>query len=359
MLAARHLPARRETNRMQLNIPKLDTLPRVPLGEYPTPLEYLTRLSASLGVEVYMKRDDQSGPLLGGSATRALEYELGYARRKHAARIVTFDSLSSTHACLTAAAARRLGMEPHLFYFAPRPERLEGNLLLNRVLNAQMHFVPFGKGGDGSATIERTMRLAQLVALAKVGKHYFIPTAGHSVRGALGYVRAALELDAQANELGIPNAWVVLAAGTGGAPAGLLAGLTLAESKLRLLAVDIGRLWKNFAASLAHLATEVCQFLDMPHAFKPADVPLLEGRYAGQAYAMPSDEGNAAILTLARAEGILLDPICTGKAFAGLLDLTRRKVLGTDAPIIFLHTGGAPTLFAHARSLAQAATAPT
>ena len=323
---------------------RLDALPRLPLAEYPTPLEFLPRLSKELKRDIYIKRDDGIGPALGGNKTRKLEYLLAEAQGRRARQVVTFGGLQSNHARITAAAARMCGMEPHLFYFERRPPRLVGNLLLNELLGAKMHFIPFG--GGGSMTLETTIRLVHLAAWAMVGPHYFIPVGGHNWRGCLGYVHAAVELDEQAHAMGIENAHIVVAAGSGGTLAGLMAGLALLGSPLRLVGIDVGKLWKGFPPSIARLASEICARLDEPHPFAPQDVPLIEVTYVGQAYAVPSEQGNAALKRLARTEGILLDPVYTGKAFAGLLDLVERKQLGRDEPVIFLHTGGLPALFA-------------
>jgi len=328
---------------------ELEAFPRLPLAEYPTPLEFLPRLSKELGRAIYIKRDDGIGPGLGGNKTRKLEYLLAEAQQKRARKIVTFGGLQSNHARITAAAARQCGMEPHLFYFERRPPRMVGNLLLNELLGARMRFIPFGGGGDGGMTLETTIRLVRLVAWLTVGPHYFIPVGGHSWRGCLGYVRAAVEMDEQAHALGIENAYIVLAAGSGGTLAGLMAGLALLDSPLQLLGIDVGKLWKRFPASIAHLASELCKRLGQPRAF--TQVPMIEETYVGQAYAVPSEQCIAAIKRLARLEGILLDPVYTGKAFAGLLDLVECKQLGRDEPVIFLHTGGLPALFAFDRLL--------
>lgn len=325
---------------------KLEQFPRIPLADYPTPLEHLPRLSAQLKREFFVKRDDVLGPALGGNKTRKLEYLLAEAQLRGTRKIVTFGGLQSNHARITAAAARRLGWEPHLFYFEKRPEQLRGNLLLNQLLEAQMHFLPLGAGGDGGMTLETTNRLVRLLALLRLGRHYFIPVGGYSWRGCLGYVRAAVEIDSQARALGIEKAHLVLAAGTGGTLAGLLAGLTLLGSPLRLLALDIGVLWKEFPASLARMTGEICTRLGETRRFAPSEVPVLEKTYAFPRYGVPSDACREAIRRLARTEGILLDPVYTGKAFAGMLDLIEKGRLGSDEPIIFLHTGGVPALFA-------------
>ena len=325
---------------------RLDAHPRVVLAETPTPLPRLERLSAGLGRPAFVKRDDLLGPALGGNKTRKLEYLMAEAQRQGATRVVTFGGLQSNHARLTAAAANLLGMEAHLLYFEPRPKSLTGNLLLNELLGARMHFFPVSSRRNHPRSLEKTIRLARLLARLRCGPHYFIPVGGHTWVGALGYVRAAVEIDDQARGLGFGDAHVVVAAGSGGTLAGLLAGLRLVGSRLRPLGIDVGKLWKAFPASVAHLASEVCARLGEPHAFAPGDVPLVEGTYVGEAYGRPSDAGNTALVRLLRAEGILLDPVYTAKAFAGLLGEAAGGRLGAGEPVIFVHTGGLPALFA-------------
>ncbi len=323
----------------------LASIPRLRLAEYPTPLEPLPRLSQELGKQVFVKRDDGIGPGMGGNKTRKLEYLLADAQAKRARKVVTFGGLQSNHARLTAAAANKAGLEPHLFYFDPRPRQLLGNLQLNHTLGAKMHFIPLGGGGNGM-TLEATIRLVHLVAWAMVGPHYFIPVGGHTWLGCLGYVQAALEIDVQARLQGLENACLVVAAGSGGTLAGLLAGLALIESPLQLLGIDVGKLWKGFPVSIAALAGEICTHLGFPRSFSPDQVPLIEGTYVGTQYGVPSPACLAAIHRLARLEGLLLDPVYTAKAFAGLLDLAENGHFTQDQPLIFLHTGGLAAMFA-------------
>ncbi|MCZ6530968.1 MAG: pyridoxal-phosphate dependent enzyme [Chloroflexi bacterium] len=338
---------------------KLERYPRIPLAEYPTPLEPLPRLSEKLGRRVFVKRDDEIGPAMGGSKTRKLEYFFAEARALRVPRIVTFGGLQSNHARLTAGVARQLGFEPHLLYFDRRPASMEGNLLVNSLLGAEMHFIPIGGGGNAHMTLETSNRLVRWLARLLVGQHYFIPVGGHSWLGGLGYVRAAVEIERQARELGIENAWLVLAAGTGGTLAGLLAGLTLIKSNLRPLAIDVGRLWKKFPESIARMATRICFKIGQAHSFTPEQIPILEGNYVGVGYALPTRECADAIIRLARLEGLVLDPVYTGKAFAGLLDLMEKGELGSDEPVIFLHTGGTPSLFPLGQNLLETGLGPT
>jgi len=323
---------------------KLDSIPRILLAEYPTPLEPLPRLSAELGRPVYVKRDDVLGPALGGNKTRKLEYLLADAQRKGHKKVVTFGGLQSNHARLTAAAANRLGLETHLLYFEKRPKELTGNLVINQLLGAKMHFIPIG--GGGGMTLEASIRLARLVALALVGRNYFIPVGGHNWLGCLGYVCAALELDEQVRALGLEKAHLVLAAGSGGTLAGLMAGFTLCRSDIQLLGIDVGKLWKAFPVSIAALATEICDRLGEPHSFTTDQVPMIEEMYVGEKYGAPSAEGQSALKRLARTEGLLLDPVYTAKAFAGMLGEIEKGHIGKSDPVIFLHTGGLPVLFA-------------
>jgi len=325
---------------------RLDGFPRLPLAEYPSPLQHLPRLSGELARPIYVKRDDGLGPAGGGNKTRKLEYLLAEAREQGARKVVTYGGLQSNHARITAAAALVLGLEPHLFYLERRPSPLVGNLLLNELMAARMHFFPARRSHGRPTRMDRANRLVRLLARLRVGAHYFIPVGGHSWRGCLGYVRAALEIHEQARERGIANAWIVTAAGTGGTLAGLMAGLRLAESGLRPLGIDVGRLWTGFPIAVARVAAEACARLGSPVDFAPEDVPLVEGTYVGKAYGTPSEGGVAAMRRLVVTEGLLLDPVYTAKAFAGLLDLVHRGQLGTDEPVIFIHTGGLPALFA-------------
>src|SRR5690242_3916974 len=148
---------------------KLERFPRIPLDEYPTPLERLPRLSSQLKREIFIKRDDSLGPALGGNKTRKLEYLLAQAKQQGLYKVVTFGGLQSNHARITAAAARKLGLEPHLFYFDEHPRQLTGNLSLNELMDAQMYFFPWASGGDGTMTLETTNWLVHLFAWLRLG----------------------------------------------------------------------------------------------------------------------------------------------------------------------------------------------
>lgn len=332
-----------------------DVFPRVRLGNFPTPLEELPRLAATQnGPRLWVKRDDSIGPAMGGNKTRKLEFMLGQARARQAEVVATFGGLQSNFARQMAAGARGLGMEAHCFYFAPRPQRLEGNLLLAQLMGARLHFVPFG-GGDGGLTIERATRLVRLVAALTPGclgrRVYFMPVGGHTPIGALGYAIAAQEIAEQLSAAGLQPVTLVLAAGSGGTLAGLMAGLYAYNCSYQLLGIDVGKLWRGFPASIAALASDVCALLGKPHTFQSSDVPLIERTYVGQGYARTTPTALDALHRLAETEGLLLDPVYTAKAMAGLLDLAAKGRWGRQDHVVFLHTGGIPALWAYQHSL--------
>jgi 1-aminocyclopropane-1-carboxylate deaminase/D-cysteine desulfhydrase-like pyridoxal-dependent ACC family enzyme len=329
----------------------LASFPKVRLGAFPTPLEPLPRLTAALdGPQLWVKRDDAVGPALGGNKTRKLEFLFGQARAERAQVVATFGGLQSNFARQMVAGARGLGLEAHCFYFAPRPSRLEGNLLLAQLMGAHLHFVPFG-GGNGGLTIERATQLVRVLAAVTPGclgrRLLFMPVGGHTAVGALGYVSAAAELADQLSAAGVELATIVLAAGSGGTLAGLLAGFHLLKSPHQLLGIDVGKLWRGFPASIAALASEVCGLLGSPHHFMPSDVPIIERSYVGEGYARTTPASLAAIHRVAQLEGLLLDPVYTAKAMAGLLDLGGQGRWGKQDQVVFLHTGGAPALWAY------------
>jgi len=330
---------------------RLSAFPRLRLGAFPTPLEPLPRLTGVLnGPTLWVKRDDAVGPAMGGNKTRKLEFLFGEARAKGAQAVVTFGGLQSNFARQMCAGARALGLDAHCFYFVPRPPKLEGNLLLAELMGARLHFIPFGQSTEPTMTLEQATRLVRVIARLMPsgwGKRlYFMPVGGHTAVGCLGYVAAAMEIEAQLRARGVERATLVTAAGTGGTLAGLSAGLRLLDSQHRLLAIDVGKLWRAFPASIAMLASEICRLLGEPHHFNPADVPLIERTYVGAAYARPTPDSQAALRLTAQTEGLILDPVYSAKAMAGLIDLIRQGRWGAEEHVLFLHTGGMPALWA-------------
>jgi 1-aminocyclopropane-1-carboxylate deaminase/D-cysteine desulfhydrase-like pyridoxal-dependent ACC family enzyme len=215
-----------------------------------------------------------------------------------------------------------------------------------QLVGAELHFIPPGPIADGACTFEELDEYVRDHAQARVGDHYYIPLGGSNGLGSVGYVRAALELEEQAKAAGAADAWVVVATGSGGTLAGLLAGLKTIGSSLRLIGIDVASIWKDYPELVARIGNDALELLDLPSIVEPAEVVLIEGTYVGQGYAVPTEGGMAAIEQLVREEGLLLDPTYTGKAFAGLLDLHASGHFGEHDPVIFWHTGGLPGLFA-------------
>ena len=337
----------------ELNV-QLSRFPRLPLATYPTPLGSLPNLTAQLGKpSLWIKRDDGIGPGMGGNKGRKLAFIMADVQQQGKQKVITYGGLQSNHCRMTAAACAALGLEAHLFFFKRRPEILTGNLLLNKLFGAKLHFIPFG-GGDGVMTLERTNWLVRWITAVLVSpRAYFIPVGGHSVIGCLGYVDAARELHEQVMALGLERVTVVTAVGSGGTLAGLMAGLALLHSPIRLLGIDVGKLWQTFPASIASLASKLCATLGQPYTFRAKDVPIIEGTYVGPHYAALTTESTRAIRTLARSEGILLDPVYTGKAFAGMLNEMGNGRFAKDETLIFLHTGGPPGLWTFADKLSE------
>lgn len=336
---------------------RLSARPRLHYGQYPTPLEPLNNLTKELnGPQIWIKRDDTLGPGMGGNKARKLEFLMAdvLARRKE--KVVTYGGLQSNHARMTAAACASQGIEAHIFCFERRPKLMEGNLLLDQLFGAQLHFITLGTGTDASLTIEMSNRLVRFLSLLLVGPGaYFMPVGGHTTTGCLGYVLAAYEIQEQIVSLGLADkrTTVITAAGTGGTLAGLLAGFTLFDSPFKVIGIDVGSLWRAFPTSIARLAGNICFALGARHNFRAEDVPIIENRYVGSGYARITEEAKIAIQTLAQLEGIMLDPVYTGKAFAALLDLVRGGHFSAEEQVVFLHTGGLPGLWAYIDELSE------
>jgi len=321
---------------------RLDEIPRVHLANLPTAVEEAPRLAAELGwPRLLVKRDDNTGLALGGNKARKLEYLMAEARDIGAQVVLTCGGAQSNHARMTAAAARKLGMECILFLTDPMPERFEGNLLLDAVLGAEIRFLP----GVTYEQLERTMASeeARLISHARIP--YVIPVGGSTPLGALGYVNAVRETAEQLKELGAENADIVIALGSGGTLAGLVLGCYLFLPEARPIGISVSRAADQARARVVRIANEAAKLVGIGHEPDVERMAIYD-RYIGEAYGIPTQEGKEAILLAARTEGLILDPVYTGKAMAGLIDLVRKGEIGRERPVLFWHTGGAPGLFA-------------
>jgi D-cysteine desulfhydrase len=324
----------------------LAALPRTPLATLPTPLLPAPRLSDAVGADVWMKRDDLTGLLLGGNKVRKLEFLCGEALSKGADILVTGGGAGSNHAQLTAAAATRLGLGCVVVCYgeAPSPEPL--GLRVSRRLGADVVFT----GSPDRASVD--VRLEELAAeLTAEGRNpYVIPRGGASAVGAVGYAAAAAELTGQLATAGVASATVVVSTGSCGTQAGLVAGASIlcrkgnARSKLSVIGVPVSRPPEECTDRIARLATGCAERLGLSDRTFTADDVQLLGGYLGPGYGKASPEGDEAALLAARTEGLLLDPVFTAKAMAALVAEARNGNLA--GPVVFLHTGGAPAALA-------------
>lgn len=324
----------------------LADFPRLPLAHLPTPLEPLPRLSQILGgPSIWVKRDDCTGLGGGGNKTRKLEFLMAEARAQGADAVITPGALQSNHARQTAAAAARLGIGCHLLLEdiaadADRDYRVSGNVLLDRLFDARLHTFP----SDTDLDLAAESLAGELRESGSVP--YVIPTGGSNALGALGYVVCALELMEQAKERSLSIDHLVLATGSAGTQAGLLAGLHLHESKVSVLGICVGRSAEEQKLKVAPLCAETLELLECERPL-PGKAVCANGDYVGQGYGLATRRMIKAVALAASSEGLLLDPVYTGKAMAGLADLVRHGKFKSDDNIVFLHTGGSPALFAY------------
>ena len=323
----------------------LDTFPRIHLSHSPTPLEKLPRLSAYLGCHIWVKRDDCTGLAGGGNKTRKLEYLLADALQQGADTVVTLGGLQSNHARQTAAGAAKLGLACELILEDVKgvPQRdyyHNGNLLLDQLCGAVVHRV---NEPQNSAEVLSQV-LADLVSQGK--KPYLIPVGGSNVLGSLGYVNCANEILAQSAASHIEFDQIVLATGSAGTQAGLLAGLIANQHDIPVLGVCVSRPGLDQQILVEDLLKQSLNLLEIDTHLMQGKVKT-NGEFYGEAYGMSTGKMVAAVRLLAQLEGLLLDPVYTGKAMAGLIDLCQQGVFKPQQNILFLHTGGSQGLFAY------------
>lgn len=330
--------------------PPLDR--RLPLALLPTPLEPADRLGAALGMEpgaLWVKRDDLTGLGGGGNKARKLEYLCADALAQGADTLVTGGGPQSNHVRMTASVANRLGLACTVVMAGPPDGDIpataasapSGNGLLVELFGPDVAWVPLREGPMDYYAIEEAIEDTYARLLAEGRRPYRMPIGGASAVGALGYVRAATELREQADAAFGRFELVVVAGGSGGTHAGLAAGL--GDHDL-VLGVDVGAR-PDLDDQVPAKAAEVAMLAGLP---VPAGRPVVDHLRVGGGYGVATDDGREAVLLAARTEGLILDPVYTGKAMAGLIAARRDGRIGPGAPTVFLHTGGMPALFATA-----------
>lgn len=328
----------------------LSAFPRVQLGHLPTPLEHLPRLSEHLGgPDIWVKRDDCTGLATGGNKTRKLEFSMAEALEQGADTIVTVGAVQSNHVRQAAAAACKLGLQcevllEHRVKDPSEPYANSGNVLLDRIFGANLREYP------GGTDFERAMDEVAAEVADRGGRPYLIPGGASNTVGALGYVNCAVELLEQADAIDLNIDHLITATGSAGTQAGLVVGLKALQSDVPLLGIGVNVPRAAQEEKVYKLACETAEYIGKPGIVARDDV-IANCDYVGEGYGVPTEGMNEAVMLLARLEGLLFDPVYSGKALAGMIDLVRRGDFGDARNIVFLHTGGAAALFAYSDQL--------
>ena len=310
--------------------------PRIQIAHLPTPIEPLPRLSSLLqGPSLLTKRDDQTGLAFGGNKTRKLEYLLHEAQAAGAKTLITAGAVQSNHCRQTVAAAARFGLDCILVLFGDPPDPPDGNHLLHYLLGAEIHFT---KRENVQQKLEQVFEHTH----AAGGQPYLIPYGGSNPTGALGYVNAMLELAQQ--DVVKPD-WIVFPSSSGGTQAGMLVGSLMSGYGGKILGISVDEPEDHLKAQVADLATQTAQVMNLNETFLPQDI-LINADYIGDGYAVMGSPEIEAIRLFAAYEALMLDPVYTGRAAAGLIDLIRKGFFKPDETVLFWHTGGTPALFA-------------
>jgi D-cysteine desulfhydrase family pyridoxal phosphate-dependent enzyme len=308
---------------------------RVPLAHLPTPIDALPRLSRSLGgPQLFIKRDDLTGLGLGGNKTRKLEYLAADALAKGAKTLISTGAVQSNHCRQVAAAAAKLGLGCQLVLAGLEPTEAQGNLLLDKLSGAQLFY---------TSKANRDKELKNLFEHAEQAglKPYLIPYGGSNSIGALGYLNAMQEL----SEQGLEPDWIVFASSSGGTQAGLILGAHLTGFMGQILGISIEYNSDHFSAQIADLVNQTAMEMEYDWSVTPDEV-LINDSYCQAGYGVLTPAEIEAVNLFASTEGILLDPVYTGRAAAGLLDLIRKGFFKPEEKLLFWHTGGTPALFA-------------
>ncbi len=319
----------------------LKSIPRIHLCLLPTPIVPLKRLSAHLGgAKIFMKRDDLTGVAFGGNKNRKLEFLLADAKEKKADVIVTEGALQSNHCLQTAACSAKLGFECELVLSGGDPEFITGNLLLDQILDVKIH-----RAEDSANRKDLMNRIEK--KLKKIGKKpYIIPTGGSTDIGAFGYLNCIAEIAEQSKESGVNFNYFVHSTGSGGTQSGMLIGKQLYYPELEILGISEGEPKEKLRKIIKRIIQNFNEVRGLNLMIGEDLIKILEG-YFGEGYGIPNQEMIDAVKLLARLEGVFLDPVYTGKAMAGLIDLVRTEVIPKDKNVLFLHSGGGPSIFSY------------
>ncbi len=324
----------------------LEQFPRVTLAHLPTPLEHLPNLSKHLGgPEIWVKRDDCTGLASGGNKTRKLEFSMAAALEEGADTIITVGAVQSNHVRQTAAAACKLGLVcevllEHRVTEPSEPYAKSGNVFLDKIFGANLREYP------GGTDFAAEMNAVAEEVRAAGGKPYLIPGGASNTVGALGYVNCAMELLQQADEQGLVIDHLITATGSAGTQAGLAVGLKGMGSDIPMLGIGVSIPQDAQEEKVYALACATAEFIGKPGIVAREDI-VANCNYVGDGYGVPTESMNEAVMMLARKEGLLFDPVYSGKGLAGMIDLIRKGEFKDASNIVFLHTGGSAALFAY------------
>ena len=320
--------------------------PRVHLAHLPTPLEPMDRLSKHLGgPRLWVKRDDCTGLSTGGNKTRKLEFLFGDALAKGADTVITQGATQSNHARQTAAGAAKLGLECHILLEDRTGNNSEAYTLNGNVLLDRLHGATISKR-PGGADMNAEMETLAAELRDKGKKPYVIPGGGSNPVGALGYANCALELLHQANEMDLKIDHIVQATGSAGTQAGFVAGLVALNANVPVLGISVRAPKEKQEQSVFDLAVRSAEYFGAKGVVKREHI-VANSDYVGAGYGVPTDGMREAVKLAARFEGILLDPVYTGKGFDGLIDHVKKGFFSKDGNVVFLHTGGSAGLFGY------------
>jgi len=319
----------------------------VELAHLPTPIQRLDRLSRHLGgPEIFIKRDDLTGLATGGNKTRKLEFLVAEALAKGCDHLITTGAPQSNHCRQTAAAAAACGLKCHLVLGGSEPGFLDGNLLLDDLLAARIHWTGEYRKGEKIPEIVQVLE-------SKGRKPYVIPYGGSNTTGAVGFVEAVSELHKQLEQQNTSVSHVVFASSSGGTQAGLIVGKSIFDHRFELIGIGIdkGEAGEGpFADHVLELANTTAERLELDADFHLSDIVVRE-EFLGNGYGVVGDLERRAIRLTAETEGVLLDPVYTGRAMGGLITMIERGEFSSSDRVLFWHTGGLPALFSYAEEL--------
>jgi len=313
----------------------------ISLAYKPSRIEYLERLSRELnGPEVYIKRDDDTCCLLSGNKVRKLEFFIADALEKEADTLITCGGLQSNHARTTAIAAKRVGLGSHLILRGRKPQTPDANYLLDSLIGAEVTFVTISQYLNRNQIFDKLEK--KLLQRGK--KPYSIPEGGSNGLGAIGYVRAMEEIHDQMEEMGIEFDAIISAVGSGGTCAGLCLGKKFFNIRAEVIGFNVAATAQYFIKEILRCARESETLLKITLDLSKDDIKIIDG-YVGKGYGKSRSEEIALIKHVAQLEGIVLDPVYTGKAMFGLSDQIKKGTFKKGQKILFIHTGGIFGLF--------------